>query len=176
VEDTKLNKELRGLKSRAEASGRNLEQADVLEYARAHPKSAIYAAYEKRRLWDDTTAAEITRLEFAGYLIRRYVIVIQDRGQEKTIRGFVHIKPAPETSYATGYDATEDYLTNPTKRAQLICEVIKRALSALRWYPLPELQPIVNACNSVLSDYSDGDGPKPKRHRRPPKEGPRPST
>jgi hypothetical protein len=146
-----VSDELKQLNTIAEKEGRTLQRVDVLDYARSHKKSAIYKLYADNKLWDDANAAERARLEFAGYILQTYVIVVNEGGEDRRVRGFVHIGQADSNYADAGYQSTESFYTNPQKRETLVREIIKRIMGEMTNYPLEELEPVEKACDKVLA-------------------------
>ena len=65
------------------ADGAVITPQQVLEFARQNPQSACYSQFDSRGLWDDATAADLARLEFAKTLISRVHLKVRHRKTEK---------------------------------------------------------------------------------------------
>ena len=147
-----IESEIKMLQNKAQKEERSFEAEDILNFASTNPKSALWEDYDKRNLWDDSYAAHTARLHHAQYILQHYVYVLHDHGELRTIRKLVHIRPA--YGGGSGYAPTEDFLNSPAKRASLIHEVVNRAMSMLKHYPIEaECKPIYMACYKVLKAY-----------------------
>lgn len=76
-------------------SGGVLMPATIVKAAKAK-KSPIHNCFE----WDDTEAARIYRQRQASEMMRKIVVVYEDKGKEETVRAFVSIKA--DEKYYTG--------------------------------------------------------------------------
>ena len=91
----------------------------VVEYAKAHKKSAIYASFPTY-IWDDKSAAEQHRLQIARNIIRAHV-VIAPSGEER--RAYFHVKHSGDEQYYVD-------VRNVAKEDQLTWLAMKQGLDA----------------------------------------------
>jgi hypothetical protein len=102
------------------AQGRVTAQ-DVVDFASAHPKSALYEMFE----WNDTEAGKAYRLIQAQRIIRS--IIIHPPHVEQAIRAYVSI-PSHRLEPGGGYTPVAVALTNDAWREQLY----EQALAEIR--------------------------------------------
>lgn len=153
-----VQSETKMLLEQAASKGVALKREDILSYARNNPSSDLWADFQSRDLWNDSTAAEIARLNHAGGIIMRYRIVNVEPTPQKEMRGTVHFDDEPKGS---GFRMTEESLDGEP-RVRLIKTIVKRVIGEMSNYPLPEFEPIHDACQQVL----DALKKPPKRRGR----------
>jgi hypothetical protein len=125
----KITSEILKLKKR----NQDLSPDDVLDYARRHPKSALYAAFERRGLWDDAVAAERARKAFARHLIIRVKVrVISGSGELAPVRALISL--SEERDGTPSYAARADVLSNAERLARLKRDAAKQIESVVRMY------------------------------------------
>lgn len=95
-----------------------LTQAQVVEHARL-PDTALHADFEKQGLWDDSQAAELARLNYAGRIIRMFVVV--KREDAPPVRALVSLRAdrGPRGD-GKGYRAIEDVLSSEDLKENLL--------------------------------------------------------
>lgn len=109
----RINEELEIIRKKC---GGTIRQADVVKYAK-RKGSALHAEFDRNGLWDDKTAAEVARLEFASRIIRTYVFVRDDaRGP---VRALVSLHEDRKKD-GPGYRALTDVLDDPDLTESLI--------------------------------------------------------
>lgn len=117
----------------------------VVEYAQAHPDSALHTQFE----WDDTAAARKWRLEQAGQIIRLQVKVIAEN--TAPIRAFVSL--SSDRKARAGYRSVEDVLTDAELSKQMLADALDDLNSVRRKYGnLKQLAGVWRAIDEVKVD------------------------
>jgi|SRR5580658_766964 hypothetical protein len=126
-----------------------LKQEHVVEAARKK-RTALYEEFDRQGLWSDEKAAERARLEFAGRLIRIYMIRISD-DQASPVRALVSISDDRRPgSDLPGYRRIQDVLKDPTLREQLVATALMELRACQRRYAeLKELAAVWAALDEV---------------------------
>ena len=141
------------LEALATKKGVQLRQEDVVEAAR-NKGSALYEDFDRQGLWDDKKAAQQARLQYAGRLIRIYLIKPPGSDPDaKPVRGFVSLitERKPENR---GYRLLQPVLENPTLREQLLQTGLSDLRAVRRKYEsLKELAEIWDAIDSADRKY-----------------------
>src|SRR5262245_28078200 len=139
---------------------------EVVDAARS-PKSALHDHFE----WDNDICGDAYRLEQARQLIRVFVRPYDLDGQIREVR--VYASFATEPGHEDGYVPMVTVLSDADRKRDLLIKVLRQALSAFRYHPLPELDGIVNEIKDLLMQYGvsdfmppDGKGKDGKRRRR----------
>lgn len=115
-----------------------IDPEDVVAFA-ADPDTALHARFE----WDDSKAGHMYRVEQARHILRVYVTVVDDGGNKAPMRMFAVLRE--QDGGSTGYRTTEDVLSDPLARAELLLGLLHRLDSVCKSYPLAELDPIRKA-------------------------------
>lgn len=123
-----------------------LHAETVVDWAQAHPQSALHAEFD----WDDKSAARTQRIETARRLIAIHVVT--PSGQRQTV------SLMRERTEGGGYRNLEDVMSS----AELRREALAQALNEVsRWCDrhdhFPELRPIARAVSRVIAAMK-GDG------------------
>lgn len=122
-----VNEELAAL---ADASDGLLKREQVVEAAR-NKKSALYAEFKAKGLWDDAKAAEMARLEYAGRLIRTYVVKAIEEDLPP-VRAMVSV--VSDRERGGGYRPIRDVLDDDNLRAQMIATALMELRALKRKY------------------------------------------
>jgi hypothetical protein len=125
---------------------------EALEYARAHPESALHA----RVNWDDASAADQHRLNVIRGIIREIRIVVREQQQQHSIpiRAFVSLSTADDKE--CGYQPAQIVIEDQQKRQHLLLDILDRIEATLRGHPLPELAEVVSAVARCRARYGSG--------------------
>jgi hypothetical protein len=91
-----------------------LNPAVVVDWARAHPKSALHARFE----WDNTTAAKAYRLWQARKLITEVEVIYPDKQRRQ-----VYVSPV-ESRGDAGYASLVDVLSDAERRAAYLSQAL----------------------------------------------------
>lgn len=146
-----------------------LTPEDVVEFAKANPKSATHKRFD----WDLKSAAYSHWLEQARNILRVWVRVVDDGDTQKEMRATVSVSaPTPDNPQAREYQSTEIVLSNEETRRQLIYNTLRRIAGILRSYPIDELSPLSKQVDRLMVNYAPPEAPTPPGPR-PPAEGPR---
>lgn len=132
------------------AEGGLLKPEQVVSFARANPQSALHSHFE----WNDSEAAEKYRLDQARTIIRAQVTV--SRVAAVRCRAFVSVPSDRESG--GGYRRTDTVLQSD-RRSQLIeCACKELTGFRTRYAYLPEMGPLFDRINAVVSEYLSGGG------------------
>ena len=99
------------------ANGGLIRAGDVVDFARAHPESALHGQFT----WDVQKAARKRWLDEARQIIRVYVNVLKEETPE--VRAFVSLESDRLTG--GGYRTMAEVLTNPERRSELLRQAVK---------------------------------------------------
>lgn len=119
---------------RLKKRNQDLSAEEVLEYARTHRSSALYAAFDRKGLWDDAGAAELARRAFARHLIARVKIrVISGSGEIAPVRALISL--SEERDGTPSYAARSDVLSNAERLSRMRRDAAKAIESVTRMFP-----------------------------------------
>ena len=139
-----LKDEIDALAAEAKVCSETLQARQVVDWAKAHPQSALHGEFA----WDVDEAAYAHWLQQANQLIRIYVRVIP-QVRAYPVRAHIHIG-----SDQSGYRRTEDVLSNPMFRAELINDALaKTARMRNSFAYLPELDPFFARLDAVIAQF-----------------------
>ena len=138
----RVQEEMRALRAKHET----LKQWQVVEAAR-DIDSALHEDFDRHHLWDDAKAAERARLEYAGRLIRIYLVKPSWDDQAPPVRGWVSlIDDRKPNSGFPGYRRIEDVMSDEGMRANLIQTALMELRACRRKYEqLKELAAVWDA-------------------------------
>lgn len=131
-----------------EANKGRLEARDVLEAARDE-SSPLHTCFE----WDDSTAAEVYRLDQARRICREIHVVIQRHNRQEKQYAFVHVTDAEGPRYAS-----RDEVLSDKEVRQLALQEALDQLSALqrRYDFIAELKPVFAAFAKIQKKKQPG--------------------
>jgi hypothetical protein len=108
-----------------ESNGGRIRPDDIVNDARAK-SSPLHRAFE----WNNAKAAEAYRLEQARFMLGAIVIVHEAAPNVGPVRAFVNIREGTQQSYTS----TEDAMTVPDLRRQVIARALREAKEWRRRY------------------------------------------
>lgn len=151
-----LTKEILGLKKGKSAISPN----DVINFAKKHPKSECYHRFERRGLWNDKQAADVTRLEFARDLIKEVTIItIDTRGRQVPVAALINLvgtRKKGEANYEYRIDVLNDVAKKKLFREDLIRDLkeVRRRYADL-WTPTMD-----SHLEAIFKEISIGGRPR----------------
>jgi hypothetical protein len=132
-------------KIQAESGDGMLRPEDVVAWAEAHPKSALFGQFE----WDNTQAAHEHRLNQARGVIRIHVTIL-DHAKPETTRAWVSL--TTDRNRAGGYRAIGEVLSDEVLSAQLLADAYRVMKNFMVKYgALQELAGVVAAMEEVVT-------------------------
>lgn len=148
----RVNEELEALRIE---NGGTLKQERVVEYAQRDPHSALHEDFDRQGLWDDARAAHVARLEYAGRLIRLYVV--KPKGADAPpVRALVSlVDDRKKGSGFPGYRSIGDVMEDQSLRASLL-QTARMELRAFRrkYEQLTELSEVWDAVERIEVRYT----------------------
>jgi hypothetical protein len=136
---------VRELKSLEKKSGLLLT-SDVVALAR-DPTSELHRhpAFE----WDIERAAYKSWMDAARSIVQVYVEIIDDPESDRreTMRGFMHVRMDTPSGMTHAYRSTKTVLLED--RATILNAVCDRIVSAIKSYPLPEFDPVLELVEQI---------------------------
>lgn len=144
-ETSPLRAAMAELAAAADAAGRPLQAAEVVEAAR--PKnSPLHSHFE----WDDSAAAAEHRLNQARQLIRLHIQYEPRIG--RTCRALISVPS--DRDHGGGYRGTPAVLDSPRFRAEVLDEALTKLANMRNNYSyLPELSPLFDRLDTVIAQY-----------------------
>lgn len=119
---------------------KNIDPADVVEYARTHPESALHGRF----VWDDSKAAHEYRLWQARQIITTVMSVYPDQKVRQT-----YVSPIEQRG-SGGYIALVDVLSDKDRRAAYLKQALDElAVFQERYRDLKELAVVFAAAKKV---------------------------
>ena len=110
-------------------------------------KSKLHPCFE----WDDKKAAEAHRENQARELLRKIVVVYEDKKEEEnTIRAFVNIKHDNESYYCCTARVAEDEDLQQNVLEQIVVDLVA-VKKKYKQFKLPALQKIWDAVNELIA-------------------------
>lgn len=142
---------------------------DVVEWAKAHKRSHLYAAFEANGLWDDATAADIARREFGRGLIQRYRInVTAATGGTYRVRAMVSLTEERQPN-GRSYRSRQSVLNNEQRMAKLRRDFQRDVDSLVRRYADILTRSEIDSLYSIgaaVANESSGGGRTPRTAAR----------
>jgi hypothetical protein len=112
----------------AQVAGEELARLEEANGGVLLPKAIVASAKRKTSPihncfeWNDTAAAKAYRLRQAGEMIRKIVVVYEDKDEDETIRAFVSIKTESSYYSSTARILDDDELLDNV-RAQIVADL-----------------------------------------------------
>ncbi len=97
---------------------------NILDWARAHPASALYAAFDAHNAWDDTHAARQFRLETARRITRAIRVTVLKRDEPLGPPARVYTTDPLEPGYIETAKIRRDPRKSLAKRRKVFREVL----------------------------------------------------
>lgn len=131
---------------RSLSGGRSITPEQLVEWAKANPRSALYSQFE----WDDTEAGRLYRLEQASRIIRLCVTVVKmpQTKTRVTVRAFASL--STDRTGAGVYRPMVKVLANSKQRHTLLQDALAELEALQRKYAaLSELSSVWAAVSAV---------------------------
>lgn len=142
----RVNAELERLR---QENGGLLKQQAIVDFARK-PDTALHEDFDHQGLWDDAVAAERARLDYAGRIMRLYLVPAKD-DQKEPVRALVSlIQDRTVQSGRPGYRALEDVMEDESLQENLLQTALMELRAFRRKYErLKQLASIWDALDAV---------------------------
>jgi hypothetical protein len=108
-----------------------LKQEHVVQAARVEG-SALHEDFSRQGLWDEARAAERARLEYAGRIIRLYVVVRDE--EREPVRALVSIMSDRTSDERPGYRSIDDVLADEELSQALLATALMELRAFRRKY------------------------------------------
>ena len=154
----RINEELDTLRV---SHGGLLKQEHIVNFARANPDSALWEDFDRQGLWDEKTAAEKARLDYASRIIRLFVLKPVD-DQKPPVRALVSlIEDRKAGSGFPGYRHINDVMNDEALRLNLIQTALIELRACRRKYDtLIELSEVWDAVAKVETKFQPTESKK----------------
>jgi hypothetical protein len=154
----RINEELDTLRV---SHGGLLKQEHIVNFARANPDSALWEDFDRQGLWNEKTAAEKARLDYASRIIRLFVLKPVD-DQKPPVRALVSlIEDRKAGSGFPGYRHINDVMNDEALRLNLIQTALIELRACRRKYDtLIELSEVWDAVAKVETKFQPVESKK----------------